>query len=178
MKPDSQPRQYAVYSLTVICLSFISAISQLSASQNNHKEIDAQVWRPFIQSFGALDAEGFLDVHSKDLVRSGRESNQILNWTGYLAQTREGNNRTRSDGSRRTIELRFTERLANDSQAIDVGIYKTTMFPKQGNSRSFYGRFHVVLRKEGNTWKILVDTDSSEGGTISEKDFLAAKPLQ
>jgi hypothetical protein len=36
----------------------------------------------------------------------------------------------------------------------------------------------VVLRKEENTWKILVDTDSNEGGTIGEAQFLAAAPME
>ncbi len=46
-----------------------------------------------------------------------------------------------------------------------------------GKTMDYFGRFHVVLRKENSIWKILVDTDSSENGTISEKDFLAAKPI-
>lgn len=164
-------------SLTVVLLILIPAVLQTVTAQTIQKEIDAQVWRPFIQSFEALDADAFLAVHSKELVRSARENNEILNWNEYLSQTRAGNEYTKNDASRRTIELRFTERLANSSQAIDVGIYKTSVISR-GNTRSFYGRFHVVLRKEGGTWKILVDTDSSEGGTISEKDFFAAKPMQ
>ena len=62
--------------------------------------------------------------------------------------------------------------------AIDVGIYKTTYLPQESEPRSFYGKFLVVLRKENTHWKILVDTDSSEGRTISEDDFIAANPME
>jgi hypothetical protein len=34
-----------------------------------------------------------------------------------------------------------------------------------------------VLKKEKRLWKILVDTDSSENGTIGEKEFSAASPM-
>jgi hypothetical protein len=47
-----------------------------------------------------------------------------------------------------------------------------------GVAKSFYGRFHAVLRKEEGVWKILVDTDSSENNSISEKDYLAARPME
>lgn len=111
-------------------------------------------------------------------MRSPRDSNTLLNWAEYLKEQKKWDEHAKEQGAKRTLELRFTERIANATQAIDVGIYKTTNISKQGESRSFYGRFHVVLRKEKGTWKILVDTDSSEGNTISEKDFLEAQLLE
>jgi hypothetical protein len=68
--------------------------------------------------------------------------------------------------------------MANENQAYEVGIYKTTSIDEKGQSHSGYGKFHVVHRKENGVWKILVDSDSSEGGTIGEKEFLAAKQMQ
>jgi ketosteroid isomerase-like protein len=148
-----------------------------SFSQDYQKDINDQVWKPFILTFNNFNADGFLAVHSKDVVRSSRDSKTILNWDEYLKQQKAGDQRSIEDKSKRTLELRFTERIANDDKAIEVGIYKTTSINSKGESRSFYGRFHVVLRKENNVWKILVDTDSSEGNTISEKEFLSAQPM-
>jgi ketosteroid isomerase-like protein len=102
----------------------------------------------------------------------------VWNFEQYKKQNEEGDKRSTQQKTKRTIELRFLERMANESQAFEVGIYKTTVINAQGESRSFYGKFHVVLRKENGTWKILVDSDSSEGGTIGEKDFAAAQPLE
>jgi hypothetical protein len=116
-------------------------------------------------------------VHSMDLVRSSRDSKQILSWAEYLEQQEKTNKRILADGMSMTLDLHFTERIATQDRAVDVGIYKTTMTDKTGKAQSYYGRFHVVLRKENGIWKILVDMDSSEGGTIDAEDFNAAKPM-
>jgi ketosteroid isomerase-like protein len=148
------------------------------AQSTTQTEITEQVWKPFIKTFNEYDSKGFLDLHSKDVVRSSRDSKQVLNWTEYFQQQESGDKRSLAGGSKRTLELRFLERIGNSEQAIDVGIYKTTSIRKDGNSRSFYGKFIVVLRKESGSWKILVDTDSSEGGTITEKEFLEASAME
>lgn len=152
--------------------------SILTFAQNQQKEINEQVWKPFIKTFNEYDTKGFLDVHSKDVTRSSRNSKEVLNWEQYYQQQLKGDERSKQNGNKRTLELHFTERLANENQAIEVGIYKTTSIRKDGLSRTFYGKFIVVLRKENGVWKILVDTDSSEGGTITEKEFLAAAAME
>lgn len=146
--------------------------------QDLQKEINDQVWKPFIEGFTNGNTDQFLDVHSKDLVRSSRDAKTIESWDEYYTGTQRGNERRKISGRKSQIELRFTERIATPASAIDVGIYKTTSISPDGKQQSFYGRFHVVLRKESGTWKILVDMDSSEGGTISEKEFAAAKPME
>jgi ketosteroid isomerase-like protein len=161
----------------VILFAFMCCM-QNAFSQNLQQEINEQVWKPFIKTFSEFDSKGFLDLHSKDVTRSSRDSKEILNWEQYFQQQEAGDKRSKENGSKRTIELHFIERIATVDRAIDVGIYKTTSIRKDGISRNFYGKFLVVLRKENGVWKILVDTDSSEGHTISEKDFLAAAPME
>jgi ketosteroid isomerase-like protein len=146
--------------------------------QNFQKEINDQVWTPFIAGFTNGDTDQFMNVHSKELVRSPRDSKSIQTWAEYYQGTKTRNERRKTSGVKSEIELRFTERIATAQQAIDVGIYKTTNISNDGQRHSFYGRFHAVLRKESGTWKILVDTDSSEGGTISEASFTAATPME
>jgi ketosteroid isomerase-like protein len=143
-----------------------------SAQNDIQKAINSQVWKPFIQNFNTGNTEGFMAVHSKDLVRVPRDSKKLSDFAQYKKQL-EYNGKS----AKRTIELRFIERIASDTKASEVGIYKTTMVNPQGETKTFYGKFLVILRKENGTWKILVDTDSSEGGTISEDAFLAAQPL-
>jgi ketosteroid isomerase-like protein len=136
------------------------------------------VWKPFISTYSSFDADGFLSLHSKDLIRSARESNKILTWEEYRDQQLASMKTLAESGIKRTIDLRFTERIANAEKAIDVGIYKTTRTTPDGKSQSFYGRFFVILQNENGTWKILVDTDSSEGGTVDEADFQSAVALE
>lgn len=158
--------------LLIVCSAF-SVAAQLA-----QQEINQQVWRPFIKTFNNRDTKGFMDVHSKDVVRSSRDSKTVLNWDEYYRQTEHWDQQEKKSQSKRTLELRFAERLASKDQAIEVGIYKTTYIQPDGNTRAFFGRFHVVLRKENGVWKILVDTDSSENKTISETNFLAAAPME
>jgi ketosteroid isomerase-like protein len=143
-------------------------------AQHEQQEINTQVWEPFIQSFNTYDTNGFMAVHSKDVVRSPRDSKNIWNWEEYFKRHEQSDLREKSSSAKRVLELRFTERIASKDQAIEVGVYKTTIIKSDGISKSFFGRFHVVLRKEEGVWKILVDTDSSEKNSINEKDFLAA----
>jgi ketosteroid isomerase-like protein len=159
-------------------LLFPFVVLIMSASgQTVQQEINDQVWKPFLKGFNQRDTKSFLAVHSKDVVRSPRDSKVVWNWDQYYTQQEKGDKRERASNSNRTLELRFTERIANLSQAIEVGVYKTSYTGADGVSKSFYGRFHVVLRKEQGVWKILVDTDSSENNSISEKDYLAAAPM-
>jgi ketosteroid isomerase-like protein len=161
----------------IMLIAITALLSASVCAQDFQKEINDQVWRPFIASFNSFDTNGFMAVHSRDVVRSPRDAKVLLSWDEYFKQQQSGDKREKENGGKRLIELRFTERIANPKQAIDVGIYKTTVSNKEGKTASFYGRFHVVLRKEGSDWKILVDTDSSEGNTVGEKEFMAASPL-
>lgn len=149
-----------------------------SFSQTQQAEINAQVWEPFIQHFNNNNTEGFMAVHSRDVVRSPRDGKAVWNWDEYAKEQQAGDKQDRDAKRKRTLELRFTERIYGNNQAVEVGIYKTSYLIPDGTSQSFYGRFHVVLRKESGVWKILVDTDSSENNSITETDFLKAAPLK
>lgn len=159
------------------CLVLLLFVCHLLGGQDRQKEINDQVWKPFIKTFAENDTEGFMALHSKDLVRSARESNTVLNWEQYFSNSKKSQERDKSSNRKRNIDLRFTERIVSDNRAIEVGIYKTTYLLADGTSQSYYGKFLVVLRKENGIWRILVDTDSSEGGTIDEKSYLSAKAI-
>ena len=157
---------------------FLFVLSINGFSQNFKQEINEQVWKPFITSFNNYDANGFLAIHAKDVIRSPLDAKMILTYDEYLNNQLDGNKRSQESGNTRALDLRFTERIANAATAIDIGVFKVTVNRKDGNTQSFYGRFHVVLRKENGVWKILVDMDSSEGNSIDETDFIAASPME
>ena len=161
----------------ILLISLLCSVANVFA-QNHQQEINNQVWKPFIKTFNERDTKGFMAVHSKDVVRSSRDSKTILNYEEYYKEQEQGDKRGLTSGTKRDLELRFTERIANNNQAIEVGIYKTSVIRSNGATQSHYGKFHVVLRKENGTWKILVDTDSSENNSITEKDFLAAQAME
>ena len=146
--------------------------------QSIQQAINDQVWKPFISAYNNHDTDSFMAVHSKDVVRSPRDAKMVLNWNEYFQQQKRGDDQGKNSGNKRQLGLRFTERIAKDNQAMEVGIYKVIITDKTGNVRTFYGRFHVALRKENGIWKILVDTDSSEGNSIDEQDYMQASPME
>ncbi|NJM26463.1 MAG: nuclear transport factor 2 family protein [Bacteroidia bacterium] len=160
------------------CVILLLALaSHAGYPQSPQADINTQVWLPFINTFNSRDAEGFMALHSKDAVRSPRDSKAVWNWSEYRERMVQSASGAKESGRKVDLQLHFTERIAGGDLAVEVGVYKTTAQAKDGNTTSYYGKFHVVLRKENGTWKILVDTDSSEGETIGEKEFLSAKPL-
>jgi ketosteroid isomerase-like protein len=156
---------------------FLFVISNSLNAQDVQKEINEQVWKPFIKNFNEHNAKDFMALHSKDVVRSPRDAKSVLSWDEYLREQAAGDKQDIKENRKRTLELRFTERLNSKDRAVDVGVYKTSYILQDGSKQDYFGRFHVALRKEKGVWKILVDTDSTENGTIGEKEFLSAKPF-
>ena len=165
----------------LLILFFVIAFITVKA-QTNQSEINEQVWKPFTKAIMAQDVERFISVHSKDVVRAERNSKRVLNYEQYknemFASWPKWKARNATANVKYTFELRFLERINNETQAFEVGYFKNETIKAAGEKEIYYGKFQVALRKENGIWKILVDSDSNQEGVITEKDFLAAKPLE
>src|SRR5882672_7569435 len=104
---------------------FILLVTQfhLAAAQDGQNEINEQVWKPFMQAFNNSDTESFMAVHSKDAVRSPRDSQVIWNFEEYKTQQGQSDKRSKERGGKKNLELHFTERITNKDLAFDVGVY-------------------------------------------------------
>ncbi len=148
-------------------------------AQHLQQEINMQVWKPFMTAYQSFDTEKFMALHTKDVVRIPRDQKQIFTFADYKKNIARENQFNKNYNINASIEFRFTERIHQQTHAFETGIYKLNILKDNiGKSTSLYGRFRVILRKENNVWKIAVDEDSTEDNTISEKDFLAAKPME
>jgi ketosteroid isomerase-like protein len=140
------------------------------------KEIDQQVWLPFIKTFNSYDDDGFSAVHSKDVIRVSQDSKQIYGYDQYFPKKTDAA-RARQNTWTRDIQLRFLQRIDGTDKAFEVGYYKTTSTnTATGEKRTGYGKFHVLLRKENGVWKILMDADAHE--KTDETVFLTAEPIK
>jgi len=115
-------------------------------------------------------------VHSKEMSRVSQDGKSIYGYEKYYEENKYWNERSKKEGRKHNIELRFTQRIAGNDRGFEVGYYKTTSIQPNGESRSSYGKFHVLLRKENGKWKILMDADASE--KTNESIFLSAQPLE
>lgn len=145
---------------------------------SNHfqKEINEQVWKTFIKSFNNNDDNGFKAVHSKDILRVIQDDNTILGYDEYFKKQPDSI-KVKWGSWKKNIDLRFIQRIANSDKAFEVGFYKTTSTnTSTGETRTGYGKFHVLLRKENGTWKILMDADANEN--TNEAVFLTGAPME
>ena len=165
-----------------IALPVLFLICVVGHSQDAAKEINEQVWKPFTQAIMTQHVEQFISLHSKDLVRAERDEKQVLNYEQYKTRMDQSWPKWKESNSKNniqyTFELRFLERISNENQAFEVGYFKNESINGAGEKRTSYGQFHVALQKENGIWKILVDSDSNNGRTITEEMFQAAKPIE
>ncbi|NNC50198.1 MAG: nuclear transport factor 2 family protein [Flaviramulus sp.] len=149
-------------------------INAFSQNTTNLKAINIDIWSNFTKAFEELDYELFSSLHCDDLVRVSGDSKSIKSKAVYIDGYKS---RWTNQSIKRTISFRFLERICNDKTASERGIYKLTIYPDSPNEKSYYGKFHVLLKKENGSWKILVDYDSSESNTIDESTFNEAFAL-
>lgn len=148
-------------------------------SQDYQKEIDEQLWVPFLKASSEFDGEAFMSLQSRDLVRIALDPKLIENYDQYAEGIMPNFRRIKSEGKlSRTTEMRFLTRIASVDAAYETGYFKSVTRMANGEFRTRYSQFYMVLRKENGYWKILVDSDTNLNNTITEEMFLAAKPIR
>lgn len=149
-------------------MSITLTFSQQKDQPNYSKEIDEQLWKEFVKSYNARDAKKYNDLHTDDIVRITK------NGIRQGKEFKEGIIRAygRKGQPKRTIEFKFEHRVHAKNIAYEVGYFKVTYYKKEG-VEAHYGRFSVVLRKEGSRWKIAQDWDIDQinGVPITAKDY-------
>jgi hypothetical protein len=160
--------------LPVAALFFFQANAQ-SDSLKWVKEINEQVWKPFITHFISGNKEGFRSVHSKRITRVEIDRNKVLDYEKYFPPINPNAPQPKRN-SNHLFELRFDKRISNGTKAWESGYYKGTVIEEGKEPRSWYGRFFVVLEKEEDTWKILVDADT--GASANEENFNKAFSME
>jgi hypothetical protein len=163
----------------LLLLSVIALFSLLANAQSDSlkcvKEINEQVWKPFIAHFISGNQEGFRNVHSKRITRVEIDRNKVLDYEKYFPPVNP-NGKQSSQSFSRLFELRFDKRISNGTKAWESGYYKGTVLQEGKEPRSYYGRFFVVLEKEEGIWKILVDADTGKGA--NEENFSKASSME
>jgi opacity protein-like surface antigen len=161
--------------LFAVSLFLLSNASAQADSLKWVREINDQVWKPFIVGLTSGDKQVFRNVHSKRVTRVEIDRGLVMNYEKYFPPIDPNAPAAKRNGST-LFELRFDKRISNGSNAWESGFYKGT-FSQEGKSpRSWYGRFYVMLEKENGTWKILVDADT--GKEANEENFQKASSME
>lgn len=146
-------------------------------AQDLTDQINKDVWFNFMQAYQDLDASLFNKIHTEDVLRVSQDNGNMLIGQEYKDRNLENFNRWNLAKLKQKIAFSFYSRTQKGKYAYETGIYKLTRFGPDG-PRSFYGKFHVTLRKENGFWKIMIDSDSNENGSIDEAAFQKGEQLE
>lgn len=148
----------------------------ISQDNSTEESINKDVWYNFMQAYQDLDARLFNQIHTDDVIRVSSNNGLMFIGQEYKDRNLENFNRWNSQKLKQRIEFSFLNRASKGDWAYEIGIYKLTRYGG-GKSQSFYGKFNVTLKKEAGTWRIFIDSDTDEKGTIGEEDYQSGKIL-
>lgn len=146
-------------------------------SQSPEAEVNNQVWKTFVDAYNRFDTEKFMSVYSKEVIRIAQDDKKIYDFAEYRRNVNRENQFNKTYGIKAKIELRFTERIYSGETGFEKGVLKISMTDNNGKPATIFSKFEVVLKKEAGVWRIKYDTDSTEGATVSQKDFDKGKPM-
>ncbi|MBL7814186.1 MAG: hypothetical protein JNL70_04195 [Saprospiraceae bacterium] len=152
-----------------------SFVTKAQTNTDYLKEINRDIWLPFIEAYGSLNTEKYKSLQTDDFIRAEGTGKRLPTYKDYFENVDAWFSSVRKDNQKLSISFRFIERFANDKIASERGIYELKSFDATGKELwKGYGKFHVFMRKINGVWKIVVDYDSNENKTIDEKTYLAA----
>lgn len=159
----------------IILLLLISKISL--AQETIEKEVNQNLWKPWVEAWVNLDAKSFNALHTADVLRVS--GNRLRKGESYHEMNRQNFERMSQSPATRSIRFWFEQRVYNGNDGYEVGYYKITSKQEGQEERAFFARFHVVLRKENGQWKIAQDWDSSQinGVPVTAEDWAKGTPL-
>jgi len=161
-----------------LCLVLITTTDIRVAAQDIQSQIDRDVWIPLLTASNVFDAEVFLSVQSRDMIRVSLDSKEVYGFARYQSDIRDGFKRAKERGIVRKSEVRFLERNASEELAYETGYFRSEVRLPSGEQRVRYSRFEFVLRREGGKWRILIDKDTADGGRITEEQFGRGAPMR
>ncbi len=88
----------------------------------------------------------------------------IKSWQQGFVDTKSGKNKS-------NVTFRFTQRLGNETTALDTGIFHYTTVDKAGKNQEAYVHFEGLLVKKGDQWVLLMENQKS-AATLEEWEAL------
>lgn len=161
--------------VVTLCLCALSLFARAQSSPEQ-EAINKDVWYNFMQAYQDLDAGLFNQIHTDDVIRVSVDRGEMYIGQEYKDRNLEMFNRWNGERVRQKIEFSFFSRVQKGEWAHETGIFKLTRY-RGFQSKSYYGKFNVTLKKAQGTWKIYLDSDTNENGSIGEDDFLKGNQL-
>ena len=79
---------------TLFAIALLSIVS--CKAQDTEQQINKDVWMPFIETYESFDADGFMAIHTEDVVRVNRDGGIISVGETYARSRHETSASTRA----------------------------------------------------------------------------------
>jgi len=134
-----------------------SILNAQNAEVMSIEEVNDQIWKVFKQSYEQRDFVAYNNLHTDDVLRV-TDGGLLI---GEAYKNSHKNWQPMSEGQKITIDFAFDSRQYGEDVGYEVGYYKVVFTRKDAKGATYYGRFHVVLKKIDGSWKIAQDYDTS-----------------
>lgn len=148
-----------------------SSFNLFGQAEDIQAAINKDVWYPFMESYAAQDADAFMAIHTEDVIRVSRDGKRIQVGEEYAESMARNTQHNKAKQRSRTIEFSFLERIAKEDVAFEVGYYKVISSEPGKETKTYIGKFHVILKKVEDKWQIFVDSDTSNKDSMTIEDF-------
>ncbi|NJC66406.1 nuclear transport factor 2 family protein [Planosporangium flavigriseum] len=141
-------------------------------------QINRDIWIPFSTAYAAGDPEAFIALHSPEVIRVEGNGGWIGGFEEYSGRLREWFQWVAVQEGQLEIQFRFLERHTGDDASSERGVYRLTLTYPDTDENVWYGMFHTICRKRNGVWRIALDYDSDEGGTVGEETFTSGREME
>lgn len=143
-----------------------------------HDRIDQTVWKPFKAAFENLDGEALNTIYAQEVLRATTAGLDTDNAFKLTNLTRFDANKARNDLI--ALDFWFDSRRTSKNTSYDVGFYRIAITGQAGETDTFYGQFHIVLKNIDGQWLIVQDWDTDEigGRKLTAADFARQPPAR
>ncbi len=152
------------------------AAGTLASEASTQQTIDRTLWRPFQQAFEAMDGAALNGLYADQVLRVTPDGIDTAGQFRKFNESRFEDNIAKGDHI--ALDFWFDSRHTNEDTSYEVGFFRLTTTAADGKTSSFYGQFHIVLKKQNGQWRIAQDWDTASiaGRPITAADFKRQAP--
>jgi ketosteroid isomerase-like protein len=121
------------------------------------RELDREVWTPFVEGVANYDDAGYLATRSRDFVMVDGRGGNFLDYDYYAEDSAQAMRQLREAGVTMTADVRFESRRSDGEYASEQGILRIARTDADGKQVTGLTRFHAISRKEDGRWRVLTE---------------------
>lgn len=167
-------KTFAFRILPLLLLITTGAIAAETATPaQTLREIDRDIWKPFVRGVSTYEHELYLSVRAKDSIFV--DGKRFFGYDAYVEDAIRVMTPLQKAGTRLNMQVRFEERVTDGAFASERGVLRTVITDEKGVERMSHARFHVISRKQADGWRIVTDYRWRTGAQSDAQAFAAAR---